>query len=161
MEALHKVKDGVSSVAYRTSVVVADTTVKGVTAAGVVTTGTAEMVVRGLANQALEIKDAVVSRKFTTQGLIDAPTPEDRWFTPSDGWPREVLPLPEELVPDPKVYKLPRGQPPPQLCPTSIQTPALFEKSEHDNDPDHGDRDAATASYSHDDPRADGHEANL
>lgn len=95
-----------------------------------VTKGAVGMVGSGIADQILEIKDAVVARQAVPQLLIDAPTPEDRWFTPAAGWPAAPAELPAELSSDPKVYKSPPWKPPQAICPTAEQMPHIFEAAE-------------------------------
>lgn len=92
------------------------------------TTGAATLVAHGMADQIMLIKDSVVTRQQTPQELVDAPTPDDRWFQPARGWPEAVAPLPASLVPDAKEYKVPSWKAPPHLCPTAaVHTPSPAE----------------------------------
>lgn len=87
--------------------------------------GVASAAFGGLKDSLLEIKDSVVSRQEAPPELVDAPTPEDRWFTPVTGWPTEVADLPPSIVPP--GYKVPKWKPPSALIPNAREAPHLFE----------------------------------
>ena len=79
----------------------------------------------GLVDSVLEVKDSVIARQEAPPELIEAPTPDDRWWTPEHGWPKEVADFPAELTPP--GYKVQKWQPPPDLVPTKREAPHLFD----------------------------------
>ena len=88
-----------------------------------------------LAGIAYEMKDAVVTRQKAPDHLVDALTPEDRWFSPHRGWPLNPEPYPVEVTPS--GYKISRWTPPPTLTPLADHDPI---------DPDSDSEAAALAS---------------
>ena len=88
----------------------------------------ADAVYDGVRDTALEIKDAFVARQEASDDLVSAATPDDRWFTPSDGWSLDpvrvkdidTIPLPRNYVPKP-------WSPPELLVPTRNGAPEVYE----------------------------------
>jgi len=70
-----------------------------------------------------DVRHTVVPSARVPQELIDAETPEDRWFTPSAGWPAAPAPLHKPDLP--KKYE--HWSPPHNLCPTAAEAPFLFD----------------------------------
>ena len=79
----------------------------------------------GLKDSLLEIKDSVIARQEAPEELMQAPTPDDRWFTPHHGWPAEVSEFPPEHTPE--GYKVPKWKAPPALTPTAAEAPHLYD----------------------------------
>ena len=69
-----------------------------------------------------DLVDTVAPKDRVPKERIDAPTPEDRWFSPANGWPAEPAPLTGTGA-----AKLPKWSPPEMLCPTMAEMPALYD----------------------------------
>ena len=84
-----------------------------------------------LKDTVLDVKDLVVSRADAPQPLIDAPTPEDRWYTSKEGWPQaavEELPASLIALAGASSWIPSRWTAPPALTPTESQEPHLFRE---------------------------------
>ena len=79
----------------------------------------------GLRDTILEVKDSVIKRQEAPDEFIEAPTPEDRWWTPREGWPKQPAAFPAEKTPE--GYKVKPWKAPPALIPTAAEAPHLFE----------------------------------
>lgn len=126
-DVVGKVADGVVD----TTTKLADTSTTIAKGAKGVATGAATIVVQGVHDQVVEIKDSIYARVQAPLELVDAVTPEDRWFTPESGWPTapSVAELDASITPDPKVYKPQQWRPPANLCPTATEMPSHFQQA--------------------------------
>ena len=79
------------------------------------TAALAQGAVEGVQNSMLEVYDAVVERDNVPSELLEAPTPEDRWFDPVNGWPSAPaeLPGPKSSTTTASKYKPHTWEPPP------------------------------------------------
>ena len=77
-----------------------------------------------------EVKDLLAAvaglDREASDALVAAPTPEDRWFTPANGWPSEPSSARFDSLPLPSGFKASSWEPPPLLCLTASEAPHLF-----------------------------------
>ena len=105
--------------------------VKVQTASEVVAAGAMMMTKAAVDGGSGMVKDAlglIQGRPDTPQEMIDAPTPEDRWFTPQLGWPSspaELSPALTAELPSDCTFKAKRWTAPPALIPTAAEAPQL------------------------------------
>ena len=85
--------------------------------------------VEGVKDSMFEVYDAIVERENVPSELLEAPTPEDRWFDPKTGWPGSPAELPPATTKTSgSKYKPHSWEAPPPLCPTARMAPELFER---------------------------------
>ena len=112
--------------------------VKVQTASEVVAAGAMMMTKAAVDGGSGMVKDAlglIQGRPDTPQEMIDAPTPEDRWFTPQFGWPSnpaELSPALTAELPSDCTFKAKRWAAPPALIPTAAEAPQL--EAQHRSD---------------------------